>query len=173
MLYRDEIAGIVEPKLKEIFDRLNLEVFGGRLTMPDSLAYDYRRVGSRRNKGRGGQINYSNNTGHCYYIVVRGKQKGNTKFEELTMLHEMVHLSLVQQFFATELQFDNYRVKDFVADKSGTFILECAKVATIYGCTFDELYTWDSQNNPDQETTLTSKKYSEVQAAKSLLASLS
>ena len=62
-----------------------------------------------------------------------------------------------------------YRIKDFVKDKSATFILECAKIAHKYGCSFKELSTWNT-DIPDNDTTITSKRYNEVQAAKALLA---
>jgi len=168
MSYHNEIAGIYEPSLVEIFDRLNSEVFDGKLPTPDALAYDYRP--SNR---RGGQIYYRYSDGHCYYIVVRGKQKDNPKNVELTMLHEMCHLSLIVQFFESDLRNTNYRIKDFVKDKSGTFILELAKAAIKYGCTFRELECWSDEDSPDKETTITSKKYNESQSAKSLLATLS
>ena len=169
MPYHTEIAGTYEPKLVDIFNELNDRIFDGQLPMPDAICYDYRRVGTKKRPGRGGQIYYRYIDGHCYHIVVRGKQKGNTNHETLAILHEMVHLSLVQQFFKFNLDDTNFRIQDFVNDKSGSFILECAKVATKFGITYDDLAKWNVAMNPDQDTTMTSKRYNEVQAAKALL----
>ena len=171
-MYHEDIKGTYEPRLVAIFERLNKEIFNDQLPMPDAICYDYRRVGSKKSYGRGGQIYYRFLDGHVWYIVVRGKQKGNAKHEELTMLHEMVHLSLVVQFFNSDLPDTNYRVKDFVTDKSASFILECARVARKFGITFSDLASWDT-SIPDQETHITSNTYNEIQDAKSLLASLS
>ena len=168
MAFKDDIFGIVEPELVEIFDRLNHEYFSGRLLMPNALAWDFRP--SRR---RGGQILYAREHYEVHYIVVRGWQRDNPNMVEMTMLHEMIHLSLVQTFFETDLMDFQYRVRDFVTDKSGTFILECARVAREYGCSYKELATWDSETNADGDSIMTSTKYHQTAKAKSLLATLS
>lgn len=170
MTFKDEIKGLYEPRLVEIFEQLNTKIFNDELIMPEALCYDYRRVGSKRRSGRGGQILHNKDGSRCYYIVVRGKQKGNTIQETLTILHEMVHLSLAQQFFSANLIDSNFRLRDFTNDRTSTFILECAKVAKLFGCTYEELATWNIENSPDNNTTVTSKRYNEVQAAKALLA---
>ena len=167
MSYQDEIAGIMEPSLKAIFDRLNKKFFNDELPLPDTLAYDYRH------RKAGGSILTSKNGGQCYYIVVRGKQKDNANFEEETMLHEMVHWLLARRFFLSELPALNYRLRDFIKDSSASFILEGARISAEYGCSFAEFQRWSNEDNPDQDTTITSKKYSELQDAKSLLGSLS
>ena len=170
MHFKDEIKGLYEPRLVEIFEQLNTKIFNDELIMPEALCYDYRRVGSKRRSGRGGQILYNKDGSRCYYIVVRGKQKGNRTFETLTILHEMVHLSLSQQFCDSNLRDNNFSIKDFTGDKTATFILECAKIAKLFGCSYDELKQWSIEDSPDNRTTMTSKRYNEVQAAKALLA---
>lgn len=170
MSYHTEIAGTYEPKLLDIFNDLNKRMFQGQLPTPDAICYDYRHVGTKKRRGRGGQIWYNQTTGHCLYIVIRGKLKGETNFETLTMLHEMVHLSLIVQFFNSKLNETNYRVKDFTNDKSASFILECAKIATKFGVTYADLAKWNTAMYEDSDSTVTTKRYNEVQAAKALLA---
>ena len=169
MSYKNDVKGLFEPGLVAIFERLNQQFFDGKLSMPAALCYDYRPVGSKRRSGRGGQILSTKDGSHCYYIVVRGKQKGNVKFEEETILHEMVHLSLYERFFTSKLWEVGYRIHDFSKDSSASFILECARVAIAYGCTYKELASWSIKDSPDNDTTVTSKRYNEVQAAKALL----
>ena len=170
MSYKDDVKGLFEPRLVEMFEKLNTLYFSGMLEMPAALCYDYRRTGGRKSIGRGGQILCTKDGSHCYYIVVRGKQKGNTKHEEETMLHEMVHLSLARQFFIGRLWEVGYRLHDFSKDTSASFILALAKVAIAYGCTYNDLAKWSLKASPDNETTVTNKRYNEVQAAKALLA---
>jgi len=168
MSFLTEVSGIFEPTLVEVFDRLNREYFSGSLLRPNALAWDYRP-----SRNRGGQISYHEKQYKVNYIVVRGWQKDNPNMVELTMLHEMVHLSLYQRFFETDLMDFKYRVRDFVADKSGAFILECARVAREYGCSFKELSTWDDSDSPDQESVMTTNRYVQTAKAKSLLSTLS
>ena len=166
MSFKNEIADIREPELVTIFDKLNKEFFNDELPLPYALAWDYRP------NRYGGQILCNKNGNVCYYIVIRGKQRNNPKFVEETMLHEMTHLSMSWRFYNTELRYFGYRRKDFVKDNSAAFMLEGARVATEYGCSFKDFQSWSSKDNPDEDTTLTSKTYSEIQSAKSLIATL-
>ena len=170
MSYKVDVKGLFEPRLVAMFDKLNTLYFSGLLDRPAALCYDYRRTGGRKSSGRGGQILCTKDGSHCYYIVVRGKQKGNAKFEEETILHEMVHLSLARQFFNSRLWEVGYRLHDFSKDSSASFILQCARVAIAYGVTYKELAEWSIKESPDNDTTVTNKRYNEVQAAKALLA---
>lgn len=164
MSFKDQIANIREPELLAIFDDLNNRFFKGQLPTPGALAWDFRP------NSYGGQILCNKAGNICWYIVVRGKQKGNAEFVERTMLHEMVHLSLSWRFYNTELGSLNYRRRDFVKDSSAAFMLEGARISREYGCSFKDFQSWSSKGNPDNHTTVTSKRYSEVQAAKALLA---
>lgn len=167
MSYKDEIANIREPELVAIFDDLNKRFFNGELPLPHALAWDYRHNRS------GGSI-FCNKAGNvCYYIVVRGKQKDNPKHVEETMLHEMVHLSLYWRFYNTDLGSLHYRIDDFTSDKSSSFILEGARISAEYGCSFKTFQSWSDENSPDKDTSITKKKYSELNSAKTLLGSLS
>ena len=167
MSYRNEIAGIWEAELVTIFDDLNYRFFNNRLDLPDALAWDYR------NNRAGGETLSSKDGSHCYYIVVRGKQRGNDKHVRETMLHEMVHQSVSLQFSQTELPSLNYKRSDFANDKSAAFMLEGARISQLYGCSFSTFQSWSSEESPDQETHITSNTYTQLQDAKSLLGSLS
>lgn len=163
MSFKNEIANIREPELLAIFDDLNNRFFKGQLPTPGALAWDYRP------NSYGGQT-LSNKAGNiCWYIVIRGKQRDNPKFVEETMLHEMVHLSMSWRFYNTELSSLGYRRRDFAKDNSAAFMLEGARVSAEYGCSFKDFQSWSSKDNPDEKTTLTSKKYSELNNAKALL----
>ncbi len=166
MSFLDSIRNIREPELVTIFDDLNKRFFDDELPLPDALAWDYR---PNRNAG---SILCNKNGNICYYIVIRGKQRNNPKFVEETMLHEMTHLSISWQFYNTELGSLRYRRKDFVKDNSAAFILEGARIAAEYGCSFKEFQRWNSKETPDEDTTITHKSYSEIQSAKSLIATL-
>ena len=166
MSFKDEITDIREPELVAVFDYLNKRFFNGELPLPHALAYDYRPG------KRGGQIQTNKAGNICYYIVVRGKQKGNAKFIEETMLHEMVHLKIAWTFYNTDLGSLGYRERDFGTDKSAAFILEGARISREYGCSFKEFKTWSAENSPDNDTTITSTTYNQLQDGKSLLASL-
>lgn len=167
MNFKDSVTGIYEPELMELFIRLNREYFSDSLPLPNALAWDFRP--SNR---RGGQISYSSVKFQVHYIVVRGWQKDNPEMVELTMLHEMVHLSLVKTFFDTGMNELGYRTKDFCYDKAGAFIMECAKVASKFGCSFNDLAYWDTEVD-DNDSSLTSARYASLAKAKSLLATLS
>ena len=167
MSFLKDIINIREPELVTVFDDLNKRFFNDELPLPKSLAWDYR-------PGKRGGEHLSNKTGNvCQYIVIRGKQKHNSKFVEETMLHEMVHLSLSWRFYNSDLYSLGYRRHDFVKDNSAAFILEGARISREYGCTFKEFEGWNSKITPDYSSTVTSKSYSEVQSGKSLLATLS